>query len=126
MLLVPASRLAVGARNGLALPVDQVATDGVVAIARRRRKLPARLVEREGQQIGLRVLCPVDTGLPRSNLRSFTNTKSGEDLDARVAGVHSQRNLEMTRQRRCDVCDAIAEAAHQREDFRTYLRVGPE
>ena len=64
MLLVPASRLAVSARNGLALPVDQLATDGVVAMARRRRKLPARLVEREGQEIGLRVLCPVDTGLP--------------------------------------------------------------
>ena len=55
---VPLARRAVGGGRGLALPVDQLGADRVVAVARRRREAADALVEREREQVGLRLLAP--------------------------------------------------------------------
>ena len=44
-----------------------------------------RLAERERERVGPRILGPIDTGLPRSDLGGLTDTEGGEDLDARVS-----------------------------------------
>src|SRR4029077_12912700 len=65
VIAVAAPSGAVRSRPGLAFPVDQVAADGVVAVAGRRRKVATGLVECECEQIGACVFCEVHAFAPR-------------------------------------------------------------
>lgn len=76
--LVASSRLTIGAGDALALPVDQVAADRIVPIARRRRKLPICFVQREGKKVGLRLLGPVDSCLPGRNALATRSSSFSE------------------------------------------------
>src|SRR5262245_41230200 len=90
---VATAGLALGARDGLGLPVDERSVDGVIAVTRRRRKAPVGLVEREREEVCAGIGHPTNARLPWSDLGAFANTESGQDLDACVSGVHLQRHV---------------------------------
>ncbi len=72
-----------------------VAADGVVAVPGGGGEAAAGLVEREGEQLGLRLLRLVDAALPGGDLGSRADAQGGEDLDAGVAGVNLERRIRM-------------------------------
>ncbi len=92
VLLVPPPRLAVRPGDRLALPVDEVAADGVVAVAGRGGERAAGLVQREREQVGGQLLHVQDAALPRHHPRPLAFAARGEDLDAGVAGVDVERD----------------------------------
>lgn len=93
VLLIPPTRLAVRPRDRLTLPVDELAADGVVAVAGRRGERAAGLVQRERQQVGGERLHIADARLPRRHPHPLAHAARGEDLDAGVAGVDVERHL---------------------------------
>ena len=52
VILIAAAGVAIGSRRGLTFPMNELGADRVVSIAGRRRELPARLIQREGEKIG--------------------------------------------------------------------------
>src|SRR5687768_1212499 len=109
MRLVAPTSLAVRARARLALPVNQLATDRVVAVPRRGRELAARLVQRECEEVSPDLRCPIDARLPRGHLRTLADAEGRKDLEARVARMNGQRHVGMRRQAVLDVADALRE-----------------
>src|SRR5262249_37090775 len=59
---VPLTHHAGGGSRGLALPMDQLRADRVVAVAGRRREATDALIERESKDVRLRLRFPPDTG----------------------------------------------------------------
>ena len=105
---------AVGSGDRLALPVDERAADGVVAVAGGGGEAAAGLVEREGEQLGVGRLRLVDTALPGGDLRLVpAEAHGGEDLDAAVAGVDLQRHVGVGHERLMQVVDPAVQDAEQ-------------
>ena len=105
--------------------MNQVAADGVVAVAGRWRELPSCLVQREGEQISARILRPIDARLPRCDFRVFANAERREDLNPRVASVNLQRHIRMPDQSLLNMIDACREDLEQIQQLRSNLRVRP-
>src|SRR5690606_14982948 len=72
---------AVGSGDGLALPVDECAADGVVAVPGGGGEATAALVEREREEFGVGWLRLVDAALPGGDLGPGVKTERSEDLD---------------------------------------------
>src|SRR3546814_18060173 len=89
----------------LALPVDEGAADGVVAVAGGGGEAAAALVEREGEQLGVGVLGFVHTALPGRDLGASSDAEGGRDLDAAVAAMHLQSHIGMRGERCVEVVD---------------------
>ena len=126
VVLVALARFAVGAGDGLALPVHEVAGDRVVAVAGGRGEVAAGLVEREGEEVRLGVLGPEHAGLPGGDLGGLADAEGREDLEPRVAGVDRQGDLGVARQRRGQVGDAVLQGGEEGLDLGEDLGVGPE
>lgn len=100
---------AVGSDARLALPVDERAADGVVAVARGGGEAAAGLVEREGEQLGVGVLGFVDAALLGRDLGAGADAEGGEDLDAGVAAVHLEGHVGVRGERGVEVVDLRVE-----------------
>ena len=127
VMLVPLSRFAVGARGRLALPMNQVAADGVVAVAGGRRELPGRLVQRECEQIGGASFGPIDARLPGRDLRVRRQCRTPRGSRA----VCSEREPAAARQDASssvwlNVIDARVEDIEQIHQLRSNLRMRPD
>ena len=127
-LLVPVAQAgrSIGACGRLALPVDEVAADRVVAIASRRREAAAALVERECEQLGVCRFRFVDAALPCGDLGSCAEPEGGEDLEPAVPGVDLQRAVRVCGERSVQVVDSTEEDSEQLQKFAANLRVCPE
>jgi hypothetical protein len=89
MTLVSLPSRTLGAGYRLTLPMDEVPTDGVVFVTRRRRKASRRLIEREREKVRLSVRRPIDARLPWGDPSRSTNAKGRQDFDSRIASVNT-------------------------------------
>src|SRR6476620_10372347 len=109
MVSITQTRAAVSSGHRLALPMDEGRADRVIAIAGGRRERAAALIERKGEQLGVSILGFVHAGLPGSNFGVGADAEGSQDLDARVAGVHLQRNFGVMVEVSVDVVDSVVE-----------------
>src|SRR3954463_6331819 len=70
VLEIPSPRLASQRCTGLALPVNELGTNGVIAIPSCRREGARRLVEREREDVRLAALIPTNALAPLRRLGS--------------------------------------------------------
>src|SRR5262245_31615936 len=84
--------------DGLTLPVNQLAVDGIVPIPCGRRKLPFGLVQRKGKEVGAELIVVEQSFAPRPDLHAVSVQCRSEHLEARVTRMHGKRNLRKLRE----------------------------
>jgi hypothetical protein len=126
VLPVTQAGVAVGARDRLTLPVDEIATDRVVAVAGGGGELAGGLVEGEGEEVGASFFRPVDAGLPGGDLGSLADREGRENLEAGVAGMDLEGDVRVGGERRGEVLDAGREDVEEGAKLGANLGVAPE
>jgi hypothetical protein len=82
-----------GGLTRLRLPVEDLATDRVVAVHSGRRVVALRLLEINKERVGLSFLHPKYSALGDLWLNSFSRTECSDDFLPGVLGVNCQRDL---------------------------------